>query len=120
MKLQLSTRSKLNWIIFLKFYVTRVFLLIAYAEIRKNAAAGLDNVTLSALCSLAKELSSERYKCIPVWKLYINKPQGGKIVQKAIQMLIQPTFECKFSDHSHEFRPLRTCHTALNPIQRRK
>ena len=59
------------------------FLLIAYDRIKKNAAAGLDNVgggnvTLSGLCTLSKELSSEQYKCIPVRRLYIDKPQGGK------------------------------------------
>ena len=110
------------------------FLLIAYNGVKKNAAAGLDNVggsnvTLSGLCALSKELSSEQYKCIPVRRLYIDKPQGGKrplgipstrdkIVQKAIHMLIQPTFECQFSDHSHGFRPGKSCHSALNAIRK--
>jgi len=110
------------------------FLLIAYDSVKKDAAAGLDNVggsnvTLSGLRTLSKELSSEKYKCIPVRRLYIDKPQGGKrplgvpstrdkIVQKALQMLIQPTFECIFSDHSHGFRPNRSCHTALNAIRK--
>jgi len=110
------------------------FLLIAYDNVRKDAAVGLDhvgggNVTLSGLRTLSKELSSEQYKCIPVRRLYIDKPEGGKrplgvpstrdkIVQKAVQMLIQPAFECNFSDHSHGFRPDRSCHTALNSIRR--
>jgi len=109
------------------------FLLIAYDSIKKDVAAGLDNVggsnvTLSGLRTLSKELSSERYKCVPVRRLYIDKPQGGKrplgipstrdkIVQKAILMLIQFTFEQKFSDHSHGFRPNKSCHTALNAIR---
>ena len=110
------------------------FLLIAYDNVKKDAAAGLDyvgggNVTLSGLRTLSKELSSEQYKCIPVRRLYIDKPEGGKrplgvpstrdkIVQKAVQMLIQPAFECNFSDHSHGFRLDRSCHTALNSIRR--
>ena len=110
------------------------FLLIAYDNVKKDAAAGLDyvgggNVTLSGLRTLSKELSSEQYKCIPVRRLYIDKPEGGKrplgvpstcdkIAQKAVQMLIQPAFECNFSDHSHGFRPDRSCHTALNSIRR--
>lgn len=109
------------------------FLLIAYDSIKKDVAAGLDNVggsnvTLSGLRTLSKELSSERYKCVPVRRLYLNKPQGGKrplgipstrdkIVQKAILMLIQLTFEQGFSDHSHGFRPNKSCHTALNAIR---
>ena len=110
------------------------FLLIAYNSVKKDAAAELDNVggsnvTLSGLRTLSKELSTEKYKCIPVRRLYIDKPQGGKrplgvpstrdkIVQKALQMLIQPTFECTFSDHSHGFRPNKSCHTALNAIRK--
>lgn len=109
------------------------FLLIAYDNVRKEAVAGLDNIggsniTLSGLRTLSKELSSEKYKCIPVRRLYIDKPQGGKrplgvpsvrdkIVQKALHMLIQPAFEQIFSDHSHGFRPNKSCHTALNAIR---
>jgi len=109
------------------------FLLIAYDNVRKEAVAGLDNIggsniTLSGLRTLSKELSSEKYKCIPVRRLYIDKPQGGKrplgvpsvrdkIVQKALHMLIQPAFEQNFSDHSHGFRPNKSCHTALNAIR---
>jgi group II intron reverse transcriptase/maturase len=110
------------------------FLLIAYDGVRKDAAAGLDNVggsnvTLSGLRTLSQELSSEQYKCIPARRLYIDKPQGGKrplgvpstrdkIVQKALLMLLEPTFENHFSDHSHGFRPNRSCHTALNAIRK--
>jgi group II intron reverse transcriptase/maturase len=110
------------------------FLLIAYDGVKKDASVGLDNVgdsnvTLSGLRTLSKELSSEEYKCIPVHRLYIDKPQGGrrplgvsstrdKIVQKALLMLLQPTFECKFSDHSHGFRPNKSCHTALQAIRK--
>jgi retron-type reverse transcriptase len=38
-------------------------------------------------------------------------------VQKALHMLIQPAFEQIFSDHSHGFRPNKSCHTALNAIR---
>ena len=110
------------------------FLLIAYDEVKKNAAVGLDNVggsnvTLSGLRTLSKELSSEQYKCIPVRRLYIDKPQGGKrplgvpstrdkIVQRAVQILLQPAFEHNFSEHSHGFRPNKSCHTALSAIRK--
>jgi hypothetical protein len=40
-----------------------------------------------------------------------------KIVQKALQMLIQPMFEQSFSYHSHGFRPGKSCHTALSAIR---
>ena len=56
------------------------FLLIAYERIKKDATVGLDNVkgnnmTLSGLRTLSKALSTENYRCIPVRRLYINKPQ---------------------------------------------
>lgn len=108
------------------------FLLIAYQGIKKDATVGLDNikgsnVTLSGLLSLSKELKSEKYKCVPVRRVYVDKPRGGKrplgipstrdkIVQKAISMLIQPVFEPRFSEHSHGFRPNKSCHTALQAI----
>ena len=110
------------------------FLLIAYDEVKKNAAVELDNVggsnvTLSGLRTLSKELSSEQYKWIPVRRLYIDKPQGGKrplgvpstrdkIVQRAVQILLQPAFEHNFSEHSHGFRPNKSCHTALSAIRK--
>lgn len=110
------------------------FLLIAYDSVKKEAIVGLDNVgdsniTLTGLITLSKELSSEQYKCIPVRRLYVDKLQGGKrtfgvpsirdkIVQKALLMLLQPTFECQFSDHSHGFRANRSCHTALQAIRK--
>jgi len=62
------------------FLCNPCFLLIAYDEVKKNAAVGLDNVgggnvTLSGLRTLSKELFTEQYKCIPVRRLYIDKPQ---------------------------------------------
>lgn len=109
------------------------FLLLAYSSLRKDAAAGLDgvdsgNVTLSGIRSLSKDLKSEKYTCVPSRRIYIDKPQGGKrplgvpsmrdkIVQKGLLMLLQPTFERSFSDLSHGFRPMRSCHTALRSIR---
>lgn len=110
------------------------FLLITYEGIKKNVAAGIDNVgsnnvTLSGLKTLSKELFSEKYKCVPVRRIYIDKPNGGKrplgipstrdkIVQRSIQLLIQPIFDTQFSDYSHGFRPKKSCHTALSMIRK--
>jgi retron-type reverse transcriptase len=41
-----------------------------------------------------------------------------KIVQKAVQMLLQPAFEYNFREHSHGFRPNKSCHTALGAIRK--
>lgn len=116
------------------FLCNPCFLLIAYDSLKKDVMAGLDNiggsnVTLSGLLTLSKELFSERYNCIPVRRFYIDKQERGKrligvpttrdkIVQKALQMLIQPMFEFRFSEHSHGFRSNKNCHTALNAIRK--
>jgi hypothetical protein len=108
------------------------FLLIVYNDLKKYAPVGLDNVgrssvILSGLCSLSKKLFSERYKPMLVRRLYLDKLQSGerplsvqstcdKVIQKAVQILIQPKFDIEFSDYSHGFRPLKSCHTALNDI----
>ena len=108
------------------------FLLIVYNDLTKYVPVGLDNVgrsfvILNGLCSLSKQLFSERYKPMFIRRLYFNKLQCGeklisvrstrdKVVQKAVQILIQPKFDVEFSDYSHRFRPLKSCHTALNDI----
>jgi len=33
-------------------------------------------------------------------------------------MLLQPAFEYNFSEHSHGFRPNKSCHTALGAIRK--
>ena len=54
----------------------------------------------------------------------IPKPGGGervlsipnvvdRVVQQALYAAMQPQFEPDFSDHSHGFRPGRSCHTAI-------
>lgn len=54
----------------------------------------------------------------------IPKPGGGqralsipnvvdRVVQQAMRAALQPLFEPGFSDHSHGFRPKRSCHTAI-------
>jgi group II intron reverse transcriptase/maturase len=108
------------------------YLLLAYSRLKKDASAGLDeidgtNMTLSGLRTLSKELISEKYKCAPVRRVYIDKPDGGKrplgisslkdkVVQKGILMLLEPRFEKQFRDCSHGFRPKKSCHTALKSL----
>jgi group II intron reverse transcriptase/maturase len=107
------------------------FLLLAYATLRKDAAAGLDDVptthvTFAGILLLSKKLKMEKYKCTPARRIYIPKKGGkrplgltstiDKIVQKALHMVMSPIFDKSFSEFSHGFRPNRSCHTALNSI----
>jgi RNA-directed DNA polymerase len=110
------------------------FLLLAFSNIRKNAAAGLDNVpgknvTFAGILKIAQELVTELYSPSPVKRVYIPKASGGKrplgipstkdkIVQQALQMILSPIFDIGFSELSHGFRPNRSCHSALKSISR--
>jgi group II intron reverse transcriptase/maturase len=60
--------------------------------------------------------------------IYISKKDGSdcpltisssrdKIVQKAIQLVLEPIFEPQFYENSHGFRPKRGCHTALKQVR---
>lgn len=110
------------------------FLLLAFSNICKKAAAGLDNVpaknvTFAGILKIAQELVAELYSPSPVKRIYIPKASGGKrplgipstkdkIVQQALQMILSPIFDVGFSDLSHGFRPNRSCHSALKSISR--
>lgn len=44
-------------------------------------------------------------------------PPRDKIVQEVLRMILEAIFEPTFSDHSHGFRPSRSCHTALRQVR---
>lgn len=44
-------------------------------------------------------------------------PPRDKIVQEVIRMILETVFEPIFSQHSHGFRPNRSCHTALRQVK---
>lgn len=110
------------------------FLLLAFSNIRKNAAAGLDNVpgknvTFAGILKIAQELVTELDSPSLVKRVYIPKASGGKrplgipstkdkIVQQALQMVLSPIFDIGFSGLSYDFRPSRSCHSALKSISR--
>jgi retron-type reverse transcriptase len=108
---------------------------MVHQSMGKDEAVKLNNVkntsiTLNSLLNLSKELQLEKYLCVPTRKVYAGKLQGNqkslrvlstrdKIVQKAILMLIQITFERQFSEHSHGFRLGKSYHTALQVIAKK-
>ena len=109
----------------------------AYANIYSNKGAITEGVDANTLDGFSEErveriiekLKDKKYKFRPVRRTYIPKrnkkkrplgiPAGDdKLVQEAARILLERVYEPVFSDHSHGFRPERSCHTALKAIQR--
>jgi len=46
-------------------------------------------------------------------------PPRDKLVQEVIRMILEAIYESGFSQHSHGFRPNRSCHSALKDLKSR-
>ena len=112
------------------------FLQEAFLSLRKDAAAGVDNMTaaeyeeglVQRLTDLHCRVHTNRYRAQPVRRVWIEKEGGkrrplgvpaleDKILQRAVQMILQPIYEKEFHDHSYGFRPGRSAHQALSDLR---
>ncbi|MGQ7844760.1 group II intron reverse transcriptase/maturase [Granulosicoccus sp. 3-233] len=112
------------------------FLQEAFLRLRKEAAAGIDNMTaaeyseglVQRLTELHLRVHTHRYRAQPVRRVWIGKEDGkrrplgipsleDKILQRAVQMILQPIYEGEFHDHSYGFRPRRSAHQALSRLR---
>lgn len=120
----------------IRFLANAEFLKSVYALIRNkegnNSNGTLDNIfkkwskdTASNLKDGTYEFSSSRRINIPkkgslkTRPLTMGNPKD-KIIQKAIQLILEEIYENKektFSDASHVFRSNRSCHTVLQQIK---
>ena len=112
----------------------------AWRRVRRNrGSAGVDKQTIAAveaygvdrlLNELAAELREQRYRPLPVRRVYIPKPgkpgqQRGlgipairdRIVQAAVKLVMEPILEADFRDCSYGFRPKRGAQDAIGEIQ---
>ena len=97
---------------------------------------GVDNVTLSKfsqdlekeLSDLSFELRIKKYKCRPLRRVFLQKPDGGKrgigiacirdrVVMSACLLILEPIFEPTFSRYSFAFRPRRNAHQAIAMVR---
>jgi retron-type reverse transcriptase len=124
-----------------RFLANSEFLKLAYARIKNkegNLTSGGNNFTLDGISSkwfedTALRLKSGTYKFSPSRRINISKKSSlkfrpltignprDKIIQKAIQLILEEIYENKektFSDASHGFRPNRSCHTALQQVKK--
>jgi retron-type reverse transcriptase len=113
------------------------FYLIAYQKIYNNNGSmtrGIDGQTLDGMgmeriYHLIDMLKNHSYHPNPVRRQFIPKANGkmrplgipsadDKLIQEVVRILLESIYEPAFSKYSHGFRPGRSCHTALDQIQR--
>lgn len=113
------------------------FYLIAYSKIYANEGnmtkgtddKTIDGMSLDRIEKIINSLKDESYQPKPAKRVYIPKKNGSKrplgipsfddkLLQEVVRMLLESIFEKSFSDKSHGFRPQRSCHTALNQVQK--
>jgi group II intron reverse transcriptase/maturase len=109
--------------------------LTAYGKLYSNAGAmtpgvtgeTVDGMSLEKIGAIIEAVRNERYRWSPARRIYIPKRNGkrrplglpvwsDKLLAEVVRMLLNAYYDVQFSDHSHGFRPLRGCHTALSEI----
>jgi len=114
------------------------FYLLAYKNIYANEGSmtpGVDGETMDGMSSprierIIATLKDNSYQPNPARRTYIAKknskkkrplgiPSGDdKLVQEVVRMILESIYEPTFTDTSHGFRPYKSCHSALEQIQR--
>lgn len=121
----------------LKHYITEDFLKKCFSELSRDKAVGVDGVTVEGyeikleenLKNLAERIKSHKYRPQPTRRAYIPKANGGKrplgipavedkVVQMAVKKILEAIFEVDFVDVSYGFRPKRSCHDALDKLDK--
>lgn len=109
----------------------------AYHRIRKDAAVGVDGVTVEEygqdlerrLADLHGRMMAMKYRHQPIRRVHIPKANGktrpigvstteDKIVQGALRELLEAVYEQDFLDCSYGFRPGRSAHDAIQALNR--
>ena len=110
----------------------------AWKRVKANkGAAGVDGMSVlefpefarSHWVSIRKDLMEGSYKPLPVKRVEIPKPDGGKrplgipritdrVIQQAIAQVLSPVFDPEFSDSSYGFRPNRSAHDAVKKVRK--
>ncbi len=121
----------------LAYLLNEGFLLGCFRELKTNKAPGIDGVTVEAyeenlyenIKDLVARLKAKKYRPQPVRRAYIPKDEKSKrplgipivedkIVQMGIKKILEAIYEADFLDVSHGFRPKRSCHAALEVVDK--
>jgi len=133
---ELARRSPQMGFTSLNHYLDLDWMLEAYNRTRKDGAPGVDGQTdsdygltlLDNLETLLDRAKAGTYFALPVRRVHIPKGTGketrplgiptleGKILQRAVVMVLEPIYEQDFLDCSYGFRPGRSAHMALQAI----
>lgn len=119
----------------LMHHLTAELLREAYEALKRNAAAGVDDVTWqeygegleSRIMDLHDRVQSGRYRAKPSKRVWLPKPDGrhrpigiaaleDKIVQQGTIWVLNQIYEKDFYGFSYGFRPERSPHKALDAI----
>lgn len=125
-------------ILSLNHYMDVEWLMEAYHRVRKGGATGVDGQSSQEyaenleenLTSLLSRAKQGTYRAPPVKRVEIPKGSGkeetrpigiptfeDKILQRGVQMLLEPVFENSFYNFSFGFRPKRSAHQALEYLR---
>jgi RNA-directed DNA polymerase len=107
----------------------------AYFDLKRNAAAGIDDETWQhygedlgvKLADLSERLKRGAYRARPVRRVWIPKADGrqrplgvpaleDKLVQRAVVSVLNTIYEGDFLEFSYGFRPGRSQHNALDAL----
>lgn len=109
----------------------------AFYDLKKKAAAGVDNVTAreyakeleSNLGEVVEQLKRKQYRAKLVRRVYIDKGNGkkrplgipavsDKIIQRAATRILEAIYEAEFSDQSYGYRPHTGAQKAVKDINK--
>lgn len=132
---QAARRDKGSPLTALLHHIDQDSLAEAFYALKRNAAAGMDGVTWQAyeadqsarLKDLEDRIHRGAYHPLPSRRRYIPKADGGqrplavtaledKIVQRAVQAVLNAIYEEDFLGFSYGFRPGRSQHDALDAL----
>lgn len=120
----------------LAHHMDEAFLTEALHQLRKDAAAGIDEMTVAEyhqnlkenIADLHRRLVNRKYRAQPARRVWIPKSDGSqrplailvledKIVQRAVAMLLEAIYEPYFHTFSHGFRRGHSAHGALSYLR---
>lgn len=108
-----------------------------FQELKKNKAAGVDEVSLEEygaelelnVRGLVARMKQWKYRPQPVKRVYIEKSNGklrplgiptveDKLVQMCLKKILEAIYEGDFLEDSYGFRPGKSCHDALDRLDK--